>query len=191
MSIIQHGKNWRVLHLLGISWSRARVHRRKDFSTLSQVLSQAPLSASPIDTTLVVVAGTTTAWNWTSSTCCCTSVARSWCLQLAHHLGASRNTRWASTAPAAGVGRRRPRLARTLLVCGCGRHRPPRSGAPPPWVVPASSVSSAPRARPPSWCDGKSERATAFIALVHERPGPIRYHLIPGMTLPTARRRGR
>jgi DNA-binding IclR family transcriptional regulator len=25
---------------------------------------------------------------------------------------------------------------------------------------------------------------TAFIALVHERPGPIRYHLIPGMTLP-------
>ena len=29
-----------------------------------------------------------------------------------------------------------------------------------------------------------AQRATAFIALVHERPGPIRYHLIPGMTLP-------
>ena len=29
-----------------------------------------------------------------------------------------------------------------------------------------------------------AQRTTAFIALVHERPGPIRYHLIPGMTLP-------
>ncbi len=29
-----------------------------------------------------------------------------------------------------------------------------------------------------------AQRSTAFIALVHERPGPIRYHLIPGMTLP-------
>ena len=29
-----------------------------------------------------------------------------------------------------------------------------------------------------------TQRSTAFIALVHERPGPIRYHLIPGMTLP-------
>ncbi len=29
-----------------------------------------------------------------------------------------------------------------------------------------------------------AQRSTAFIALVHERPGPIRYHLIPGMTVP-------
>ena len=145
------------------------------------------MTASPIDTTPAVVAGNDRALDVIDALVTRSGAGPWGVRELADHLGASRSTvnrvlqglaaRQLAAVDSAGayaVGPRLRVLTHTLFevhpTLGGARDIIGELGTACEATVMVALQSP--------------ERATAFIALVHERPGPIRYHLIPGMTLP-------
>ena len=148
------------------------------------------MSALPVDTTSDVVAGNDRALDVIDALVTRTGEGP-WGVrgELADHVGASRITAnrvlQGLTARGLGHGHRWRRLH--LWCCGCGFCRTARyqthpalggarniigrlGGAPDATVMVALQ---------------SAQRAMAFIAQgKHQRPGPIRYHLIPGISLP-------
>ena len=145
------------------------------------------MTALPIDTPPEVVAGNDRALDVIDAL-----VARSgegpWGVrELADHVGASRSTvnrvlqgltaRGLATADAAGAYTVGPRLR--VLTNALFEAHPTLGGARDIIAELGAACEATVMVALQS-----AQRTTAFIALVHERPGPIRYHLIPGMTLP-------